>query len=179
MAEDFLLTVFNGNPAFQPVAGSAKFMSGYPESTFVAPGLASFITNNYSQTVSGIPIVLDVNASFPLSLTVDSDLRITKVVYQPQYIEFYEQSVVNTISINEAIKNINRNQGAVISAFGTETAFFTLDSVTDGTMDFVDLEYRVLPDNNLAVPYFRFSGNATTGDGNMIEVQIITPAYKI
>ncbi len=99
-------------------------------------------------------------------------------IYAP-FLYFEEYIQKNSISINQAVDNINQNkQTVIINALTSEHGTLDLDKIRSGELREADLEYRLDQNSGLLYPFYRFKGQLISQEGDKVFAQIITSAVK-
>ena len=129
--------------------------------------------------LDGLPIQFDklVDPTFDVGIRKDGKPQF--VFFYPQFISFETISEKNTISVSNAVENLNKNIGSIIYfRYQDESKIGALDLSTakNVVLKSVILEYRVDPQNNLIYPFYSFSGTGTDNNNNQLELVVITPA---
>jgi hypothetical protein len=125
-----------------------------------------------------VPIYIGHEATAPVTVVVNNLLAVHKVRFQTSFFEFAPSELkLPLVSLATALENINtNNEASIISAYDENVGSFTLDQIKSGELKTVILEYRVDLDAGLAYPFYRFAGELTNQDGQVIQAEIITPA---
>lgn len=139
--------------------------------------LADIIEFNYSWTIQSIPVYLPNRFQSSVVLSLDKNSEIVKVSF-PITLPTFEPTTINApvISIPAAMQQLNSGNGSVLNADLVNATSFDVAEVVSGNLNRVSLEYRVDPDLNLAVPYYRFEGLIKNKQGATYQAQLITPA---
>jgi hypothetical protein len=143
----------------------------------ISSPLADIIEFNYSWTIQGIPVYLPNRFQSSVMLSLDKNNEIVKVSF-PLTLPAFEPATINVpvISIPAAMQQLNSGNGSVLNADLVNATSFDVAEVVSGNLNRVSLEYRVDPDLNLAVPYYRFEGLIKNKQGSTYQAQLITPA---
>jgi hypothetical protein len=128
----------------------------------------SFVVNDY-------PVFLDKSFSYPLSITATND-KVLKITISPVSIKVLSSFFKNSISLQQAQKNIESGDYVVISygdLLEVSTDLLKLNSVL---LEFEKIEYRHVLESDQLVPFYVFNGVATGNNRNTTPITIITPA---
>lgn len=139
--------------------------------------LADLVELNYSWSISEIPVFLPNKFQSSVKFTLDKNNHIFKLAF-PLTLPAFEPATINVpvISIPAAMQQLNSGNGSVLNADLVNATSFDVAEVVSGNLNRVSLEYRVDPDLNLAVPYYRFEGLIKNKQGATYQAQLITPA---
>lgn len=139
--------------------------------------LADLVELNYSWTIEGIPVYLPNKYQASIKFLIDTENNIKKLSF-PLSIPSFEPATTSVplISIPAAMQQLNSGNGSVLAADLLDANSFDVTEVISGNFNRVSLEYRVDPDLNLAVPYYRFEGLIKNKQGATYQAQLITPA---
>lgn len=143
----------------------------------VEQAIADLVELNYSWTISGIPVYLPNKFQSSVKLTLDKNNHVFKLSF-PLSLPTFEPATTEAklISIPMAVQQLNSGNGSILNADLVNATSFDVTSITSGNLNKVSLEYRVDPELNLAVPYYRFEGLIKNKQGNTYQAQLITPA---
>jgi len=122
---------------------------------------------------------MEKNSVYPIKVMINADLKIQKLVFPTTMIDLKTIDQKSTISVNQAVKNINNNIGSIIYSEVSWIDSGDISEITSGKMDRVQLEYRLDKEINLAYPFYRFYGTITNKDNIPMKAEIITPAITI
>lgn len=139
--------------------------------------LADLVELNYSWTIEGIPVYLPNKFQSSIKFLIDKERNIKKLSF-PLSIPSFEPANTNVplITIQAALQQLNSGNGSVLAADLVNTNAFDVTTIVTGDLNKVSLEYRIDPDLNLAVPYYRFEGLIKNKQGAAYQAQLITPA---
>ncbi len=131
----------------------------------------------FYQGISGVPVILDKSSGYPFTVTVDKNGSIRSVVFVPIFLETQSLGEKKIIPLETALENIKKGNAAIVEAtFINDPETLNLNSFTNVSLDSVQLQYRYNPDIEIISPYFLFVGEGSTGQNQLMKVQIITPA---
>lgn len=139
---------------------------------------AELIEIPFAYTFGPYKVFLGQSVFLPARVLINSDYQVQKITIQPYTTSIKEGSSIETISIPDAIDNINHNKAALVSAFYDGPGVSSLDSIVSGTLTGVSLEYHIDPSNRSVIPYYHFSGVLTNSDNQDLQSEIITPAIQ-
>lgn len=149
------------------------------DDTAVDPTKAHMAFFPFSYALSGYPVVMGASNLLPVGITVDQNNQLTKVVFTPALLRISPVGKKSTLSLSQAVKNINNGQASITSAFQTEFKEIKLASITEGTLSSATLQYRLDPEHKLVYPFYIFKGTVKNDQNVELEVQISTPAVAI
>lgn len=180
VAQNYVNEVFSQIPfTIQP--DKIKKFSGLQEMEEVKTGLIAAMEIPFTYNVDGVPLLVEHREKFPLTILINSEYQVQKIVFQPNF--FYPlptEQQFKILSLGEVLENINNKQYAsIISAYESNTGVFSLEEIVAGDLTSVQLEYRADLKNNLAYPFYHFSGEVINQDNQKIQAEIIAPAVKV
>lgn len=179
IANDFISQYIQnpGLSAYQ--AGVTYFHIDLVHLDEVPPAEANIVAIPYTLIIDGKPVIYGNQDVYPTTAYVDSNYQLERLILNPEQYQL-GQTVSNlpTITLEQAMVNLNLSQGAVIQSTQTEFGLTNLSQITGGNLTQVRIEYRIDPILNLAYPFYRFTGTATNDQGTQLNVEIITPAVE-
>jgi len=180
VAQDFVKTVFNSLPLTMYKGGIKRFY-GIGELREVSFGETTIIEVPFIYTINNIPLFLEHQKQAAISVLINSDYEVQKIVFQDKFIyPLLTEKNLTTIPINEAIDNINnRQEASIISAYNKETGTISLKEIESGDLTSVTIEYRADLNQKIAYPFYHFVGKLFSNEGKIIDAEIITPAVKV
>ena len=140
---------------------------------------ASVVSFPFTYKVGNYPVFIDKKVSYPITLWINADLKIQKVVFPITLIDLKIIDQANTISTKQAIKNINDDIGSIISSEADFLDPGDISEIVSGNLTSVQVEYRLDKEVNLAYPFYRFFGTITNKDNIPMKAEIITPAIEV
>ena len=179
-AQEFVDLYF-GKGKFSPQKNNVTFFAGIEEAFKSERKNASIIEIPFSYSVLGLPIYIEYFSQAPIMVALNSESNIQKVTFQKDFLDFeVTQKKLISISVEEALENINKNQiGSVISAHTESFGELSLAEFRKGDFSKVTLEYRADLTNEIAYPFYRFEGELINKDNKLVYTQVITPAVKL
>lgn len=141
---------------------------------------ASLASIPFVPTVAGYQIFFDNSFLPSVELDIDTFGQVTKLEVIEPLVSFEEGQSVRTITVDEAIRQINnKNAGTIITAEVVEEASISIAQIERGTLSGVDVEYRFNTKTGRAIPFYRFSGIVENAFGAEYRVEIISPAVEV
>lgn len=137
---------------------------------------ASIISFTFSNQLQSIPILVDKIIDRPVTILVNSQNEIIRMQIRPQYISLSPRRSFETISVYQAVENINNGYASVIFAESTLGYTSSLNFITSANLSSATLEYRLDETTGTIAPYYRFSGELTNDQNQTFAAEIITPA---
>lgn len=151
---------------------------GYDLHAAEDPLHANTISLPYGWSIESIPVFIGTSQVFPAEVMVNRELQVNRVLFNPTRLSYTLTPNQPTISVQEAIDQLNNTQTGILLSFHTKTGEIkSFTEISGGTLHTVNLEYRLDPNTNLIYPFYRFTGDITTPTGTSI-VDIATPAIK-
>ncbi len=139
---------------------------------------ADWVLLSYTYQIDGYPIFYQNQREYPFSFIIDADNNIQKFSFFPFFAQFTPISKQDTISVAQAIKNINAGQGSLVSFQSNDSTATDISQIKSANLAYVTIEYRVDPKTSITYPFFSFSGDAVDAQGRSVSVSIITPAIQ-
>ena len=144
----------------------------------VDQSVADIVEVQMAPYVDTYPIYLDHNEYPPIRLMLDRDYKVVKFIYQFSLFTTSLPKKINPIPVTEAVSNINKGIGTIVSAYQDLARPINLDEANNVELSQVVVEYRVDSQSGLVLPVYKFTGTAESVDGDKMRVQVITPAAK-
>ncbi len=144
----------------------------------VNPDQAQLVDIPFGYQILGVPVYFDQQVGVPVTVTINSDYEVQRAVFQPFTGDIKAGSEIQTISIEQALKNINESHGTIIASASRTFENPVLSTISSGSLHSVTLEYRFSPSTNIIIPYYSFSGELVDSAGNTFTATIITPAIQ-
>lgn len=180
VANDYVDQTFSQLPLYLQQDQIRK-LSGLNEFIAADYGAYNLLEIPFTYLVEDIPLYTEHSNHAPLTILINSEYKVQKVIFEPDF--FFpvpRERFFKLISLGDALDNINNKQYAsIISAYEKETGVFSLDEIVDGDLTSVQLEYRADLKNNIAYPFYHFSGELINQNNQKIQAEIIAPAIKI
>ena len=175
-AEEFFTTHFP-NIAAKPQLSEVVYSTAVGHyDTVESPAEADVVQIPFAYTLDNLPIFYANRSEYPFILYVTGDNKVGKVFFYPQSLRYTSLSKNDTLTIDQAIANINRNQGAIVSFTQDEGSENVLAEIKSAKLTNVTMEYRLDPDSNILYPFYRFSGTAQNATNVTLAIELITPA---
>ncbi len=144
-------------------------------------GNARLSNLNYNYTINSTPIIFTSTGNNSVSYTITSEESVKSIELTPLNIDVLNEEVLEPISIDEAIININNNNAFVANASGS-VGQIMLQEITSAMLNSVSVEYPTQLSAEIEhelVPHYRFRGVAKNRVGQEFEIDILTPAGKM
>lgn len=180
--------VAKANTAAKTIFPSVPFVS-FPDKTQLLVGGAEFspattddathIQVPFGPSFYQIPVVLQYDRALPMMMYLDAKGIVTKIVARPFTAEFKASTQHPTLSIQEALQEIERGNASIIDSYSETTVTPKLDKVVRGEFTNATLEYRIDPDTNSLIPYYHFVGTLVNYDNDIFAANVITPAVRL
>lgn len=143
------------------------------------PENALYVTLPFSYQIDGYEVNVGAASLKPLSITVNGEGEIQKVAFFPQTSQLEATDVKGTLTISEALKNINFGNASITRAFQEDFQAFNIRAIKSAQLETVTLEYRLDEALRLAYPFYHFYGTATDDQGVRFTIEILTPAIAV
>lgn len=140
---------------------------------------ANAIEVSFGYQFGPYPVFYRKDYTHPVTIIVTAEGKVGKMTVQPFSAVFSEKGSYKTVSLSEALKNIEAGDGAIIyqSFLGSGTP--ALATILSGRFSSVSIEYRADESSDYLVPYYRFKGTLTNNENVDFEAEVITPAIPI
>lgn len=154
------------------------YFSGGPEARKTTKNLAEIVEIPFAQMVGQFPIRSDHVGGYPLTVWVSTKTNeVLKVTFFPSIYSFSEELVVQPLTIDQVVENINQQKNArIIWAQQATDQPFSLERIRAGELTKANLEYRLISSNKL-VPFYHFEGIFQDANKLQIEAEIVIPAF--
>lgn len=137
---------------------------------------ATIMVFAYSTTINGYPVVLGHDSDVVLRVWVNNSHEVIKTELVPHLFSTQLQRSYDTISVYQAIENINQGMGSVAQEEYLAYEPLNLETRVSGDLTAVKLEYRLDTTTGSVVPYYRFIGELTNDQNQTFPAHVITPA---
>lgn len=176
IANNWVQTYLSGHN-LTVVENETKYFTGDLELVDSTPSLATFTQYSFAQTIDGFPLRTNALDGYPLIILVSNNQhQVKKVTYYPSLLEFEFQTTTPSISIDEAVKNINADKNTkIIYASQRNDDIFSLAQLSQGRLTNAYIEYRVTTDNQI-IPFYRFLGSFYDPSRIRISAELVVPA---
>ncbi|MDR0462611.1 MAG: hypothetical protein LBG64_00065 [Pseudomonadales bacterium] len=135
----------------------------------------------FAETLEGIPIIYDTHSNFPFVVFFNNQNLPFRLEYCPQFITPEIVDVLPSISVQQAMFNINNLPGStsIIDTEGIPMFDFDPSAFVRGNLIFGSLQYRFNRQTGMLMPMYSFSGVLYDQHGNSTIVNLITPAVQV
>lgn len=137
---------------------------------------ANYIRVIFSQSVAGYPLVFETGNKRIATVLLDTSYNLVSFEINLELINLQRQNNFQTITINQALSQINKGQASIVRSLYLGYGTNSLQKITSATLNEVNVEYWIDQNINNVVPYYRFSGLLINDAGQEFEGSIITPA---
>lgn len=160
----------DGGNEFYQNTSSAKTDSKQSESVLIP----------FNYALQGYPIFYADNHLSFVEIIVGAEKIVTKATFNTVGLEQKSLTQLSLLSIDEVLMRVNQmNQARLVSFSHQYADQLTIDEIKQAKLEAVKLEYRVDPENSLAYPFYRFSGQFTNKKGQNFTGELIAPAVKV
>lgn len=178
-AADALVTNIFPDIAFISFPDQARLLVADGEFDPATLGTATHLEIPYGPSFYQLPVLLELQPDFPLKIYVDATGLLIRLVATPFTAKFEAESQWFSLSVQEALRQIEQGNARIVSSFSETTIMPNLDKVVRGELTSAVLEYRIDPTTKLLIPYYRFDGTLVNFDNDIFSAQIITPAVRL
>jgi len=159
-----------------PAVDNIEYLSLSLEPQPVSPDQAQILIIPYSHSLDSYPLYYANENDFPFYCRVTNQYQISQVVFKDFFYSFAQVGQLDSISVDQAVRNIKDGQASIISAGSKIADVFDLSWIKQAELTELKLVYRYDPDLRLAYPFYQFSGILTNNDGLNLRAIVITPA---
>ncbi|MGD9129671.1 MAG: hypothetical protein PVJ09_04255 [Candidatus Woesebacteria bacterium] len=132
----------------------------------------------FTYKLNGIPVFYAHSEDFPFKVMLNSNYQIQKLTFQPFFVNLTISAKAKSISIDQAIENINQNKASIVFAYYEGHGSLSLEEIASGMLTQVSLEYRIDDELKIAYPFYRFKGTLINNKGDELRAELITPAVQ-
>lgn len=131
-----------------------------------------------SYYLDGYSLFYQNEPDYPFLCKVNNDYIAETVVFKNLFYNFKPIAELPPISIDQAISNIKKGDGAIIKAESQIVNIIDLSWINEANLYSVEIDYRYDEKLKIAYPFYKFKAKLTNSGGINIEAVIITPAVK-
>jgi hypothetical protein len=139
---------------------------------------AEVVSLPFSFFVDGFPILFKNLDVLPFEVNIDSRYQIKRFAFFPLFYTFTTVQKSPSLSIGQAIRNINQQKASILSVENETHGPMNLERIQSGKMDRVLIEYHFDDKLQVAYPFYRFAGKVTDDTNRTYSVEVITPAVE-
>jgi hypothetical protein len=162
-----------------PIESEINYFGGINELQEVTRNRATIISVPFSYAIESYPVYFHQANYAPFFVTIGASDQVIKAYFQSFFIKFTSPIPYNTISVQEAVSNIQKNKGSLIQAHrGGEHGAIDLSAVSRGTLNSASIVYRVDKQQQYAYPHYSFDGEFYTFEGDRFFGTVVTPAIQ-
>jgi len=176
VANTFVRDFFDTNITPSLLPNSTIFYADAEEYDVVSPEEATLVTLMYGYTVADFPIVVGHDSLVTMSVQIDSNYQVAGIDYVPQRISASPSRTFDTLTVYQALENINQGRGSISYSSAETIPYPELATIVSGELNDSSIEYRFDAETNTIVPYYRFFGTVFNAQSESSYVTIITPA---
>lgn len=135
----------------------------------------------FSYTIDGFPVFYGQETASPFVVRISSSGKILSVNFAPLFITWQTISQNKSLTVGQALENINQNNMASIISYGlqSEAVEVKLSEIQSANLETVSVEYRQDKDSQILYPFYHFVGQAKDAANQQIKIDLITPAVKV
>lgn len=146
------------------------------ESNIVSQSQAKQAYIPFSLGINGYPTYIGNQSEFSFSCQVLNSYQIYRVTFSDFFYTFQESYQVKTITIDQAVKNIEKGIASIISIDDEMITSFDSYWIDSARLTKVQVVYRYDKDLQIAYPFYQFNAVLTNSEGLTTAGTIITPA---
>ncbi len=176
-AQKFVAAVLPGNN-LQLLDKKVVYRDADAHGDITEPTQAGLIDVPFGFEIDSYPIYLEKSLEYPVRVMINADNQIQKATFHPFFLTPKIDGKIKTLTVAEALANINANKATIISSYYEGFESESLEQITSAALNTITIEYRVSSDTKRIVPYYRFSGQLINAQGQQFYGEIITPAVQ-
>lgn len=131
-----------------------------------------------SYNLDGFDLFFQNEGEYPFMCKVSNKYVAEKIVFKDLFYNFKPIAELSPISIDQAVSNIKKGDGAIIKAESQIVNIIDLSWINEANLYSVEIDYRYDEKLKIAYPFYKFKAKLTNSGGINIEAVIITPAVK-
>lgn len=112
------------------------------------------------------------------SCLINKNYEVGKLVFKEKFYQFEPTLEMNTISLDQAVKNIEKGKASIIYATIGQPERLDLNWIETADLTDFEIEYRFDETTKVAYPFFKFEAAITNSSGVTMQAIIITPAVN-
>lgn len=164
---------------WQPRTDSvAYFTSDSFELAPATPKTATVIAIPFGNTFGDYEVFIGGSQSSPAVVWMEASGNLSKLSLRTELISVAQQRKYDVIPIGQAIQQIEDGNASIIDAREINFSRATIDVIKQAKFNTVVVEYRTDAETGQAIPYYRFSGEITNDQGQVLTADVITPAIQ-
>jgi hypothetical protein len=141
---------------------------------------ADVVGLDFTLSINDHPVFFATSAQAPFGVLITPNGTITKFEWQPLSFTVEKLKMAESLSLEQALSNINqKNQATIIDAYRQTAGGLDLSQIKEANMRSAVIEYRSDETSGVLYPFYRLTGSAVDADGQSMVLEIITPAIKI
>jgi len=179
VAQEFLQRYL---PQYQvtPIPGQAEYFEGqFGDPAKTTTHQAKIIKIAFGYTIDNYPIFYKNNIDNFVEIYVDSNKNIRKASFSTNDVSLEKTDTKPSLSPQLALELANQtNKAAIINTGYESPVVLDFSNIISGEFNSVLIEYRVDPEQNLAYPFYHFSGTLVDDQNQPFSGEIITPAIE-
>jgi len=178
-AENYLKEILPDNH-LQTLPIKIKYLRGFYHLEPASPSAAQWVEIPFYPLINEkYAIYTQLENEPPVSIKLNHKYEIVRLTINTPLYEYKSLGNSETISLEQALANINNNINAtIVSAYQEQHGELNLDKIVSGNLDHVSIEYRLDNINQIVYPFYKFSGLLINEQGIELQAQVLTPAIK-
>ncbi len=123
------------------------------------------------------PIYQSLETTYPVLIKINDQHDLNRLEITLPIKTYEEFATSETISLEQAVVNINNNvNSTIVSAYQEQHGALNLEQIVSGDLKSVMIEFREDPFKNVVYPFYKFSGLLVNDEGTELQASILTPA---
>ncbi len=139
---------------------------------------ADIIEFELAPYIGEYPVLFEHREFAPMKIMMDDSYQVIRLVYQFALFTTTLPKEIASITLEEALINLNKGHGSVVVAYQDVAQPLDLEVVKNADLTNVQLQYRVDQPTGLVIPMYHFTGTAENAAGTNMRIQLMTPAVK-
>lgn len=137
---------------------------------------AKIIHIPFAVQLDSYPVFYNNQREFPFAVQVNSSNDVQQLFFYPQFFKTQPVNSFSSLSPSQALNNIQAGKATIIGRRNNQPEVINLNQISSADLQSMNIEYRVDNQSNLALPYFRFTGQGHNTANQEFEFEVITPA---
>jgi len=169
---------YNINPPLTAQKNQLIYLNNNLEQAETEPEQATSLQIPLTYQLDGYPMFYQNENNYPFLCKVNNNYELTRVVFKSNFYTFTPIKEMDSIAIDQAIKNIKDGKASIIDAQSKIADIIDLSWINEANLYSVSIEYRYDEDLKIAYPFYKFKAKLTNSAGINIEALVITPAVE-
>ncbi len=162
---------------FVPLVDQATYTQKGFQTYVVSADKANVISIPFAYQLQGKPVYSDIDTIYPVVVSVDSAGAVVGFSLSPSlFTSAFQQAEVKTLPISTISNQIISGNVSVLRIISDFEDGFIMDNITRIDVHSIQLDYRLVTQENKILPYFHLFATITNQQNHTSEVELMTPA---